>query len=535
MQAAIKPSRVLVTRENAAAAAAVSPAAILGVVMLGNFLGPLYSSTANVIIPNLLASFGSDVDTMEWVVTGYMLGYSVTMPLAGWLADTYGRRRMFLIGLSIFITFSIFASMAWSTSSLIAFRIMQAVGGGILSPTGMAIVTDVIPPKQRGKAFGLWGMGMMLAPAFGPWISGIIVDNLDDWRPIFLLGVPIGIAGFIAALKYLPKSEDKPHVQEPSTSSGVLRQAQDDNKQTPFDLFGFATLAGALTAFLVPLTQGNRVGWDDGLIRLSFLTAAVLFVAFIVRELRTRAPMLDLTLFKDRVFSIAIALRFVLGMGYYFSIFLLPLFTQEILGWDATQSGLVLLPAGLAMAFLMPISGVLVDKIGARVLIFTGMVIAACGTLLFARIDTDWSMARIIIDNAIRTAALGLLFTPLTTAALVNVPKTRAGAASGILNTVWQVGGSLGIAVGQTYLTSRTAARYADVAGQMVLSRIPAHDWAQKVSPATLEQLAQGIATVRAYEDTFLLGGAIIAITAPLALFLQYKALQRKKAAQAGV
>lgn len=519
MQAAIKPSRVLVTRENVAAAA-VSPAAILGVVMLGNFLGPLYSSTANVIIPNLIASFGSDVDTMEWVVTGYMLGYSVTMPLAGWLADTYGRRRMFLLGLTIFVTFSILASMAWSTSSLIAFRIMQAVGGGILSPTGMAIVTDVIPPKQRGQAFGLWGMGMMLAPAFGPWISGIIVDNLDDWRPIFLLGVPIGIAGFIAALKYLPKSEDKPHEKQ---------------ADTPFDLFGFATLAGALTAFLVPLTQGNRVGWDDGLIRLSFITAAVLFVAFIVRELRTRAPMLDLTLFKDRVFSIAIALRFVLGMGYYFSIFLLPLFTQEILGWDATQSGLVLLPAGLAMAFLMPISGVLVDKIGARVLIFTGMVIAAYGTLLFARIDTDWSMARIIIDNAIRTAALGLLFTPLTTAALVNVPKTRAGAASGILNTVWQVGGSLGIAVGQTYLTSRTAARYADVAGQMVLSRIPAHDWAQKVSPATLEQLAQGIATVRAYDDTFLLGGAIIAITAPLALFLQYKALQRKKAAQAGV
>ena len=551
MQAAIKPSRVLVTRKNTAVAAAVSPAAILGVVMLGNFLGPLYSSTANVIIPNLIASFGSDVDTMEWVVTGYMLGYSVTMPLAGWLADTYGRRRMFLIGLSIFITFSILASMAWSTSSLIAFRIMQAVGGGILSPTGMAIVTDVIPPKQRGKAFGLWGMGMMLAPAFGPWISGIIVDNLDDWRPIFLLGVPIGIAGFVAALKYLPRSEDKPHVNVPSSGSGVLRQAQDDGsvghqhdgseqcggreqRSAPFDLFGFAALAGALTAFLVPLTQGNRVGWDDGLIRLSFLTAAALFVAFIVRELRTRAPMLDLTLFKDRVFSIAIALRFVLGMGYYFSIFLLPLFTQEILGWDATQSGLVLLPAGLAMAFLMPISGVLVDKIGARVLIFSGMVIAAYGTLLFARIDTDWSMAQIIIDNAIRTAALGLLFTPLTTAALVNVPKTRAGAASGILNTVWQVGGSLGIAVGQTYLTSRTAARYADVAGQMVLSRIPAHDWAQKISPAAMQQLAQGIATVRAYDDTFLLGGAIIAVTAPLALFLQYKALQRKKAAQAG-
>lgn len=509
MQAVLKPSRVVVTT------AAASPLAILAVVMLGNFLGPLYSSTANVIIPNLIASFGSDVDTMEWVVTGYMLGYSITMPVAGWLADTYGRRRMFLIGLSIFIAASILASMAFSTSSLIAFRIMQAVGGGILSPTGMAIVTDVIPPKQRGKAFGLWGMGMMLAPAFGPWISGIIVDNLDDWRPIFLLGVPIGIAGLIAAMRYLPQSEDKPH----------------GSRQSAFDMPGFASLAGALTAFLVPLTQGNRVGWDDPAIRLSFLASAVLFTIFIVREVRTSAPMLDLTLFKDRVFSVAIGLRFVLGMGYYFSIFLLPLFTQGILGWDATQSGFVLLPAGLAMAVLMPISGMLVDKIGARVLIFSGMAIAAYGTLLFARIDTDWSMGLITLDNMIRTAALGLLFTPLTTAALVNVPRARAGAASGILNTVWQVGGSLGIAVGQTYLTSRTALHYSDIAGSLVLSRTPVQMWASHTSHTALAQLAQGIATVRAYDDTFLLGGIIIAVCAPLALLLQYKALQKRKAA----
>ncbi len=517
MQTALKPSRVVVT------AAAVSPAAILGVVMLGNFLGPLYSSTANVIIPNLIASFGSDVDTMEWVVTGYMLGYSITMPLAGWLADSFGRRRMFLLGLIIFTGFSVAASMAWNTSSLIAFRILQAVGGGIVSPTGMAIVTDVIPQKDRGKAFGLWGMGMMLAPAFGPWISGLILDNMDDWRPIFLLGVPFGIAGFLAAMRYLPRSEDKPHEHSPS-----------------FDLPGFSLLSSSLTAFLIPLTQGNRVGWDDAWIRISLLAAAVLFALFIIRELRTDAPMLDLSLFADRVFSIATTLRFVLGMGYYFSIFLLPLFTQNILGWDATQSGFILMPAGLAMAVLMPVSGILVDVIGARVLIFSGMVLAAYGTLLFAGIDTDWSIAHITWVNVLRTAALGLLFTPLTTAALVNVPRNRTGAASGILNTIWQVGGSLGIAVGQSYLTSRAAARYSDVASVLVPQRIPvktfyskltalgaAHHWPAGAAHAMLAQIAQGIAVVRAYDDTFLLGGILIAVTAPLALFLRYKAAMR--------
>jgi EmrB/QacA subfamily drug resistance transporter len=523
LQAVLKPSRAVVT--GTAAAAAASPIAILGVVMLGNFLGPLYSSTANVIIPNLIASFGSDVDTMEWVVTGYMLGYSITMPLAGWLADSFGRRRMFLIGLAIFTAFSILASLAWDTSSLIAFRIMQAVGGGILSPTGMAIVTDVIPQKDRGKAFGLWGMGMMLAPAFGPWISGMIVDNMDDWRPIFLLGVPIGIAGLVAAARYLPKNEDKPH------SHGA------------FDLLGFASLSGALTAFLIPLTQGNRVGWDDAAIRLSFVCSAVLFVVFIVRELRTRAPMLDLTLFRDRVFSVATTLRFVLGMGYYFTIFLLPLFTQQILGWNATDSGLVLLPAGLGMSVLMPIAGTLVDMIGARALILSGMVLAAYGTLLFARIDTDWSLGHIAFVNFIRTAALGLLFTPLTTAALLNVPKNRAGAASGILNTVWQVGGSLGIAIGQTYLTARTDTRYTEVAGSLVSSREPAehffgqlhamavmHHWPTGTAHAMLTQIAQGIATVRAYDDTFLLGGLLLAATTPLALLLRYKSQQTRQA-----
>ncbi len=327
----------------------------------------------------------------------------------------------------------------------------------------------------------------------------------------------------ITLFAYLPKTEDQQHAH------------------TAFDLLGFCSLSGALTALLIPLTQGNRVGWDDGAIQLSFLCAAVLFAVFIVRELRTPAPMLDLRLFRDRVFSIATTLRFVMGMGYYFSIFLLPLFTQQILGWNATDSGLILLPARVAMSILMPIAGTLVDKIGARVLICSGMVLAAYGTFLFARIDTDWSLGHIAFVNLIRTGALGLLFTPLTTAALLNVARNRAGAAAGVLNTVWQVGGSLGIAVGQTYLTARTDSHYAEVAGSLVASREPArsflghlhamaavHGWPADAAPAMLAQIAQGIATVRGYDDTFLLGAMLIAVTAPLALFLRYKALKTR-------
>jgi EmrB/QacA subfamily drug resistance transporter len=492
--------------QQAAPAAAPSPLAIVLVVMLGNFLGPLYSATANVALPNLVASFGSDIDTIEWVVTGYMLGYSITMPLAGWLADTYGRKRMFMLGLAIFTLFSVLASLAWDDTSLIAFRIVQAVGGGIVSPTGMAIITDVIPPAQRGRALGLWGMGMMLAPAFGPWISGLLIDHLDDWRPIFWLGVPIGIAALVSAWRILPSSKE-----------GVR------NVRAAFDYQGFASLSIALTCFLVPLTQGNRLGWDDPWIVRSFIASAFVFAYFISRELHCSNPMIDVRLFTNRTFSIAIVLRSALGMGYYLSIFLLPLFTQSVLGWDPTEAGLILIPGGIVMAILMPISGTIADAFGPRIIVFAGMAWAVIGTFLFCHIDLDWEMSRISLDNALRSIALGLLFTPITAAAMSGAPRNRLGAASGILNTVWQVGGSLGIAIGQAYLTAQTSIRYVDVAASLNGARIPVQQALQHLSLIQLSVTAMQTATVRAYGDTFLLSAILLAFAVPLTLLLPHR------------
>jgi EmrB/QacA subfamily drug resistance transporter len=508
-----KSSQSVVTRR----AAPISPVAVVAIVMLGNFLGPLYSSTANVIIPNLIASFASDVDTMEWVVTGYMLGYSITLPLAGWLADTFGRKRIFLTGLALFTAASVFTSLSWDTASLIAFRIAQAVGGGLVSPTGLAIITDVVPPARRGQALGFWGMGMMLAPSFGPWLSGLIVENLDDWRPVFLLGVPLGIAAFFAALRFLPAGED-------------------ERREDPaFDYVGFATLSASLLLFLIPLTQGNRLGWDDPWIARSFLAAAIAFVTFVWNELRCSAPMIDLKLFRDATFAVAVILRAAIGTGYYFALFLLPLYTQTVLGWPPTLAGLVVLPAGLVMTLLMPLAGTLSDLIGSRPMVTAGMAIAAFGTYLFTHIDTDWTFGRIALDNTVRSGALALVFTPLTVAALKNVARNRTGSASGIINTVWQVAGSLGIAAGQAYLTARTANQYADVISGMTMTRVPVVSFLQRfgalavanhlstVTPQVyLAQMALQTATVRAYGDAFFLGAVVLAIATPLALLLPY-------------
>lgn len=435
-----------------------NPYLIVAVVTLGNFIGPLYSSVANVLVPQLIAAFGVRVETMEWAVTGYMLGYSVTMPVSGWLADTFGRKRIFLLGLCIFVAGSVCASISWSAGALIGFRFVQALGGGLISPTGLAIVVDVIPPAQRGRALGLWSMGVMLAPAFGPWVSGTILDHFFDWRPVFLLGVPFGVAALVMGYFVLP------------ASAALARRPR-------FDAQGFALLTVAVTCFLVPITQASRIGWSDDRIWIALFVSAVSFAAFVAHELRTPAPMLDLSMFADRIFTVAVGMRGIVAGGYYVPVFLLPLFGQDLLGWTATQSGAMLLPAGVVLALIMPVSGILSDRIGPRAIVIAGMALAAFGTFLFTSLDGTWDQSQFIWYNVVRNGALGLLFTPLTAAAMARVPRERTGSASAIINTVWQIGGSVAIAVGEAYLQIRTATstpvyayRAAFLAGALVLA-----------------------------------------------------------------
>jgi EmrB/QacA subfamily drug resistance transporter len=492
-----------------------NPWVIIGAVMVGYFLGPLYSSVANVALPNLVAAFGSDIDTMQWVVTGYMLGYSVTMPVAGWLADAFGRRRIFMLGVALFTVSSVMCALAWDAPSLILFRILQAVGGGLISPTAMAIITDVVPMSQRGREHHAEPPHAECAPAFGPVISGWIIDNLDDWRLIFSIGVPIGIAGCVLAFVFIPRDEDR------------------TTAQPPFDTAGALLLSTSLATLLIPLSQGDRLGWDDSWIQFSFVLSAFTFVGFIWRELTAKHPMLDLTLFRKTTFAVSVGLRAAMGMGYYVPIFLLPLFTQDVMGWPPTISGLLLVPGGLATAFLMPVSGWLSDKIGSRVLVFAGMGLAAVGTFMFAHLDIDWTPNHIALDMMVRSAALGLLFTPLTTAALSVVPRKRTGGASGILNTVWQVAGSLGIALGQTYLTNRTAIHLSENAGGVTQARGVVHAALGTIgaflghngippsaTTTVLAQMSGRIANVQAYGDTFVFAAIVLALATPLALLL---------------
>jgi EmrB/QacA subfamily drug resistance transporter len=489
---------------------------ILIVVILGNVLGPLYSSTANVVLPNLEASFATDVDTMEWAVTGYMLGFSIAMPVAGWLGDRFGRRSVYLFGIGMFALFSILVSVSWDSTSLIVFRILQAMAGGLVSPTGLALVNEAVPPAQRGRALGLWGMGMMLAPAFGPWLSGWVVDTYDDWRPIFLLGVPLSIVAFVLAWRVLPRTERRTLVK------------------TPFDAVGFLALTISLSALLVPLSQGSRVGWDDGWVEGSFVLSLAAFVFFVVHELRTPWPMLDLHLFDNRTFTLAVVLRAVLAVGYYTAIYLLPLFTQTMLGWTPTLAGFALVPGGIIMALSMPVAGMLNDRYGTRPLALAGFVLLALGTYDFSHIDFGWDVGHIALVNIVRSVGLACLFTPLTSAALGTVAPARAGYASGIVNTVWQVCGSVGISLAQAFFDARTWARYSDAVGYASQSRVAvqhaleqSQTLLQHAGPmpanaalSILQIRFANAAQVLAYGDTFVVATVVVALAIPFAFML---------------
>lgn len=490
-----------------------NPWILLGVVMVGNFLGPLNSSIATVALPNLMASLGADLSTISWVITGYMLGYAVSMPTAGWLADTYDRKRMYMTGLVIFTVASILASLAWDPASLIAFRILQAIGGGFLSATSMAVIIQYFPTESLGRALGVWGLGMVLAPALGPYVGGYLID-LVDWRLIFLMGVPFGVVGLVLSYALLRDDTERIHRR--------------------FDFVGFTCLTASLLLFLYALSQGNTDGWDSPVIVGCLAGAGIFFALFIPWELRTANPLMELRLFQTWNFSIAVSLRALLGAGYYMGIVLIPVFVQNLLGYTPLQSGAVLVPAGLAMALAMPIAGTLSDRLGARAFVAGGLAVATVASFALRDLNTDWSFSLLAGVMLWRSLGLGMLFTPLTSAALWNVPRNLGGGASGIINTVWQVGGSIGIAASTAYATIRLKDRYTDLTSHVTAYQptvqhylaqtsqwASMHGLSSNYALATLQGRLTAAATVLSYQDVFVVSAFMLACAIPLAFALR--------------
>ncbi len=501
---------------------------VLGVVMLGTVMSALDSSIVNVSLPNIMASFGASVDDIEWVVTAYMLAFSTFMPLTAWVRDRVGHRWLYLAALGVFTAGSVLCGVAWSLPALIAARVVQAFGGGAITPTGMAMIAEVFPPEERGRALGIWTVGVIVGPAIGPTLGGYLTETLG-WRSIFNVNLPIGIAGLFFAARVLRR--DRPHRAS----------------HRPFDLPGFALLTTFLVSALLALANGNHEGWTSRYIVTCALVAAFSFAGFLVVETSVEHRILDLGLLRHGQFSVAMVVTAVRSVALYGGTFLLPLFMQTHMGLDEVRTGMLLLPGALTIGAMSPLAGRLMERFGPRALTVAGLALTALFMYLYRDLDATTSTWGVLWPTLVRGLGLGLLVTPVTAAAMNAVPTSRAGMASSMLNLVQQVAGSVGIAALASVLGHRTTYRMALV-GEAMDPRSPAvarttaaiaerlrelgyaPGDARLASGALLGRHAAATASVGAFDDAFLVGAAIVLVGIVPALWLAPQVRARRAA-----
>jgi len=506
---------------------------VLGIIMLGTFMAVLDSSIINVALPHMMSTFGVDREQIEWVATGFMLTSAVVMPFVGWLANRISYKALYLGSLLIFTLASAACAMAWSYESLIAARILQALGGGAIQPIGMAIVAELFEPHERGKALGIWGLGIMAGPAIGPTLGGYLTDAFS-WRTIFSVNLPVGALTLIAGMI-------------------VMRSLRAHGARRAFDLFGFVFLSMALIAGLTALSNGQVKGWHSDYIRVCEAITVIGLVMFIAVELAVEHPLLDLRLFIIRNYLLSILLTIFRAVGLFGSIFLFPIFLQNLMGYTPVHAGLWMLPNAVAVGLVMPLGGHLADRYSPAALTALGCIMVGSSLIVFGLLDplSEWPM--LVLPQLVRGAGLALMMAPLMAAALNAVPAQELPMASSFISVFFNVGGSLGIALLNNYVTNSIhihAVRMGEVfpaqSGsfyRFALRTLPLEfPWAHGIlaTPqvksafaATMEIMRR--AQVLGFDNGFVLAGLIVLASIPLALLLKPSAHHLKNGAKAEV
>ena len=411
---------------------------LLANVMIGTFMAVLDATIVNVGLPKIMASFGVGIDKIEWVVTAYMLSMAVMLPTSGWLADRFGYKRIYFLGLMLFTFGSFLCGKSGNEDFLIISRVIQGLGAGAIQPIGMAIITREFPPHQRGLALGFWAISAAASVSFGPLMGGFLVDNFN-WQLIFDINIPIGIMGLFATV--------------------VIQREYINKKVRSFDLVGFLSVSIFLPLILYALAQGNAstnsAGWHAPYILICFGISAIALVIFLVTEFTIDEPLIDLRLLGNYNFGIANVIMLVFSLGMFGSTFLLPMYLQNSLGYTAVQAGSVFLPVGIIQGFMSPIAGRLSDKINPKIPIIIGVLLLALSFYLNSYLSFLTERHAVMISLYIRGFSMELMFTPLSTISLSGVPREKMAQASGIFNIIRQLGGSFGVAILATVLSSR--------------------------------------------------------------------------------
>lgn len=400
---------------------------VVSTTMLGALSTLLASTTINVAIPEVMGAFGIGQDRAQWLSTGFLAATTVTMLMGPWMIQAFGMRVTYILGMSGFTAASFLGGVSPTLDMLIFSRVVQGAAAGMLGPLGMLIMFQVFPPDQRGRAMGIFGIGVVLAPALGPTLGGWLIDTLS-WRWVFLAAVPVCLPSLPLALLFIPARESR-----------GPRQA--------FDWVGLILLSAFIPSLLIGLSEGQSEGWGSTVILGEFVLAFGSAVGFVLWETITPHPLINLRLFSNRGFVATAVVTFVFGAGLYGSTYLVPIFLQNIQGLTPTDSGLLLMPAGLSLTIVFPFAGALSDRVSSRLLIMIGIVIFAFSSWLMADLDVTTPFWTIVWWILIGRIGLGLVMPTLSRAALTALPFELLAHGASAVNFLRQLGGAFGVNV----------------------------------------------------------------------------------------
>ncbi|HET6414230.1 MAG TPA: DHA2 family efflux MFS transporter permease subunit [Anaeromyxobacter sp.] len=497
-------------------------------VTFGTLMGAIDSSIVNVALPQIRGAVGATVQEITWISTGFAIATVIVMPLTAFLGRLFGQKRVYMASLALFIGGSALCGIASSLPQLVLFRALQGLGAGALQPTEQAILRQTFPLKEQGTAMALFGMAVMVGPAVGPTLGGYIVDNYH-WSWIFFINLPVGALGLFMVWRFVHEPED---IREAYARAAVEQRRN-------LDWPGISLLAVGLACLQFFLEEGQQHDWFESTgITACALLALCALALFVWRELSAKVPAVNLRLFRDSLFTsgtIIGAAQFAVLLA---GMFLLPLFMQEMLGFTAMQSGLVLMPRVLVMFAVTPIVGRLYGRVPARILIAAGVLCVSAGALLLAHLTLETSSTVLIHAVMIQGLGFSLMFVPLTTAALANVPRERLADATGLNSLLRQVGASMGLAVFATLLERYGYRARAVLTSHLLPDRPEVQDRLAQLSlgfvskgydpvsakVAALQALAGSVAgqgMVIAFEQVFLVSGIVLLCTLPLLVFLK--------------
>lgn len=431
----------------------VNPWLVAVSVMFATFMEVLDTTVVNVSLPHIAGSLSASIDESTWALTSYLVANAIVLPLTGWLANHFGRKRLLTLSVGGFTVASFLCGLSPNLGTLVFFRVVQGLTGGALQPLSQAVLLEAFPPQDRGKAMGFWGLGIVVAPILGPLLGGWLTDSWS-WRWVFYINIPIGLLSIVMTRLYV---HDPPYIQRRSER---------------VDYWGIGFLAVGIGALQVLLDKGQEEDWfASGQMRLCAALAVLGLVAFLVRELRTDHPVVDLAVFRNATYASGVVLMTVLGFVLYGSLVLLPILLQTLLGYPSFQAGVALAPRGMGSFLAMPVVGLLVGRVGARKLLALGLL-GGAGTLFwFGRLSLSAGYWDIFWPQFLQGVCLGLLFVPLTTITMSAIPREGMGNATSLFNLMRNIGGSLGIATATTLLY-----RHGQEYGSRLASHLSAYD-----------------------------------------------------------